>query len=223
MLEFNIGELATRLRKALGVRGRMPLGLDEHVIPVTLSADVTIPPWRSNPVLGQSGTYEETGVIGRTAVISCAFRAIGTGVVRYKASCFVITGWVIQPLSYVTATPNTPAVGNRVTAIFDPAGTNALSLRNYLVTTERDAVPPGASLAPYELPVALRAGNLPGGPPTSGELAVIQSGVVQPPSFMPQQLIIRQGQQVDFYAIPATATETSALAVQVQGLFYGLG
>ena len=30
MLEFNVGELASRLRRALGVRGRMPLGLDEH-------------------------------------------------------------------------------------------------------------------------------------------------------------------------------------------------
>jgi hypothetical protein len=50
MLEFNVGELATRLRAALGVRGAMPLGLDEHCIPTVATADVTGPPFRRIPV-----------------------------------------------------------------------------------------------------------------------------------------------------------------------------
>lgn len=223
MLEFNIGELATRLRTALGVRGRIPLGLDEHVIPVTIAARVDTPPWRKNPVLGQSGLYAETAVSGRTQIISLAFRSIGAGVYNYRASVFVLTGWCIQPLSFVTATPTVAATGNKVTAVFDPAGTNALGAANKLITTEREAIDPAASLTPYELPISLRTGNVVGSPPTVGVLGVSQAGVVQPAVWTPQELLIRQGQQVDFWAIPASATVTSALAVQVQGLFYGLG
>lgn len=45
-LEFQVGEVADRLRRGLTVRGRMPLELDERVVPVTLVEDVSLAPWR---------------------------------------------------------------------------------------------------------------------------------------------------------------------------------
>ena len=47
-LEFNVGELANRVRKALGSRGRIPLDLDERVSLEVVLADLDQAPWRAD-------------------------------------------------------------------------------------------------------------------------------------------------------------------------------
>lgn len=46
LLEFNVGELVTRLTRGLRVRGRVPLALDDSVVGVAILADLTRPPYR---------------------------------------------------------------------------------------------------------------------------------------------------------------------------------
>ena len=46
-LDFNVAEIATRLRRSLGVRGRMPLTLDETQVGVIIGADATRSPFRT--------------------------------------------------------------------------------------------------------------------------------------------------------------------------------
>lgn len=45
-LEFNVGEFARRLSRALTVRGRMPLDLDERLVPTVLTEDASQAPFR---------------------------------------------------------------------------------------------------------------------------------------------------------------------------------
>lgn len=226
MLDFNVGELAARLRRALGVRGRMPLGLDEHVVPVTLTADVSIPPWRTNPVQGSGGNYDAVAVSGRYAWVSLLFREPGAGgTPDYGDSCFLVTGLSVQPLSFITATPGTPAVANVAQGFFSPTPVLLGTQSQYLITTERQGVPLGAPMAAWELPVQLRYSNGVGatGLPTSGRFGYWRSGVVQPATWQETNILLRQGQALDFYASVASGTETSAVAVNVTGLFFGLG
>lgn len=46
LLEFNVGELVTRLTRGLRVRGRVPLAIDDSVVGVVKLADLTRPPYR---------------------------------------------------------------------------------------------------------------------------------------------------------------------------------
>lgn len=226
MLEFNIGELASRLRSSLGVRGRIPLGLDEHVVPVTITSRIDTPPWRRNPVFGQAALSCFTTTPGNFASITLAFSFGVSGVANSK---FVITGWSIQPLSFVTAT-GAAVSGNAALARFSPSGAipggSILSQYN-LLTTERYTVPNGPSFVPYRIPVDIRSLDAaPGGfaQNQEGQLQWSQSGVVQPPVFVPTEFMLQPGQTVNFFAThPASATDTSGIAVEVQGLFYGLG
>jgi hypothetical protein len=45
-LDIQSGSLADRIRRALGLRGRMPLKLDETVVPTVETASLTLPPYR---------------------------------------------------------------------------------------------------------------------------------------------------------------------------------
>lgn len=47
-LEFNIGELSARIRRALGSRGRIPLDLDERCTINVQSIDLDRAPWRND-------------------------------------------------------------------------------------------------------------------------------------------------------------------------------
>ena len=226
MLEFNVGELATRLRTALGVRGRMPLGLDEHVIPVTLTADVTGPPWRKNPNFGTAGAYfARSGVNSFGVLVRLDYPAGNTA---GADSVFVVTGWLCQPRYYTTAT-GAALPFNSVAAIFKPGGPTAgdtAPVHYPLITTERQA-PVGTSLVPYELPLRLTAATsssyVP--PGSQGQLWHTAAGVVQPPTFYPCEIALRPGQCIEFWheAQLAAATDTVAIGLSVQGLFYGLG
>lgn len=48
LLDFNVSELVTRTRAALGVRGRMPLAMEDSVAPVMSVLDVDRSPYRRN-------------------------------------------------------------------------------------------------------------------------------------------------------------------------------
>lgn len=226
MLEFNVGELVTRLRRSLGVRGRMPLGLDEHVVPVTLAADVNCPPWRTNPVFAQAGAYVSlSGTSGNAVMVRLEYPASATG---GPNSVFIVTGWTAQPFYYTTAT-GAALAPNSVYAYFRPDGPTAGDLggsASNLITTERQA-PVGASLVPYRIPVTLKGTNNPNYSPPgqAGMLYYSRAGNVQPAPFYPLQVALRPGQAIEFFheAQLGAATDTVGLGVSVQGLFYGLG
>lgn len=222
MLEFNVGELATRLRSALGVRGRIPLGLDEHVIPVAITADVNAPPWRTNPVFAQASfTWAETSA-GLHARIFLAWSTATIG--PNRNSVFILTGFQIQPLSLTTATQAAVAANGAV-ATWDPIVGGVAGIP--LITTERRSVPIGPSLVPWELPLHLAGGGTltAPDPAAAGTLAHVRAGAVQPPVFVPSQTLLRPGQGIVFTSTaPAVAgTSSSGLIINVQGLFFGLG
>lgn len=226
MLEFNIGELTTRLRKALGVRGRMPLGLDEHVIPVTLTADVTGPPWRTNPSFAQGASrlgLPATNA-GDYALVRLQYPATVSEMERGR-SVFLVTGWMLQPNNTVIAS-GAAVADNEALAIFRPSGAG-VSAGFRLTTTERHA-PAGTSIVPYLIPIELVQLSVPTSPPspvsTDGLLQWVRAGVVQPPAFVPTETLLRPGDAIEFWSTTITsATNSSGLIVTVQGLFYGLG
>jgi len=49
MLTIQFGDLATRIVRGLGVRGRVPTGLDETVVPVVMAQDLTDRLYAQNP------------------------------------------------------------------------------------------------------------------------------------------------------------------------------
>ena len=134
MLEFNVGELASRLRRALGVRGRMPLGLDEHVIPTVHTADLAVPPWRTNPRRIQGSYIVSLGAGTLKPQINVQWQNPLT--VTYGAKdVFIVTGILLQPLSVVTAT-GVAVSGNLAIAQYLPATTPAAASPVSLFGTE---------------------------------------------------------------------------------------
>lgn len=232
MLEFNVGELATRLRAALGVRGRMPLGLDEHIIPTAAVADVTGPPWRRNPVAAQAAMQFTSAGIGNAASIHLGFPTVPNILdsLFSTTSVFVLTGYSLQPLNTVLASGAAVTV-NSACAFLTPQTVAAMPIGNSvnLVTTERYGTL-SPSLSAYAIPLYLGGDTLAGGgvpTPTSiqaGRIAQVQAGVVQPPVWTPCCIALRPGDGIRFFSQHLiTATEGSALAVVVEGLYYGLG
>ena len=49
MLQINLGDIATRIVRALGIRGRVPVALDENVVPTVLLQDQTDSLYAQNP------------------------------------------------------------------------------------------------------------------------------------------------------------------------------
>lgn len=224
MLEFNVGELTTRLRRALAVRGRMAMGLEEYVIGTVQTANVSGAPFRTNPVFGQAAAYTAIATAGRYAQIKLEYPSAYPGIRELDASVFVVTGWMLQPLNFVTAS-GAAASQNTALAIFKPGGAG-VTAGQPLISTERLAAS-GTSLSPYQLPVHLQTANTPSLPPAGTDPGILQwvrSGVVQPPAFVPTETLLRPGDLIEFWStVPADATHTSALALTVQGLLYGLG
>lgn len=60
-LEFNIGEYANRARKALGVRGRIPLDVDERLSFQVALADLDRAPWRQDGA--RFGVWLQAGAV----------------------------------------------------------------------------------------------------------------------------------------------------------------
>lgn len=225
MLEFNVGELATRLRKALGVRGRMPLGLDEHVVPVTIAADLSGAPWRTNPVHGEGA---QNAVFGNLATSDWLIAGVEFPVTPgAENSIFVVTGYRLSPIRYTTAT-GAALPFNSATGHFRPNGKTAGLVgggtTNPLITTERLA-PVGTSLVPYQLAVRCYGGRNPNQPSADGLFSYEKAGNVQPAPFIPTEIALRPGQALEWVheAQAAATTDTTGLVLSVQGLFYGLG
>jgi len=101
VLEFNVGEIVTRLRTALAVRGRMPLGLDEVVIPTMQAGAVDTPPFRVQPVEFHGTWMIETApaTAGRNARVAVFLQQPAT-----PGSIAVISRYKVSVSSYVTAT-----------------------------------------------------------------------------------------------------------------------
>lgn len=217
MLEFNVGELTTRLRRALGVRGRMPLGLDEHTIAAVITADVTTPPWRSNPVFCQGASSHVVATGGNRATLALGWQDSPLNL----SSVFVMTGYALQPVNTVIASGAAVAV-NEAYGYWSP-GAGLLTGGRTLITTERTGSPPDA-IAPYRVPLALKTGSVLGGLTGGEQVALVRSGTVQPPVWTDCQTVLRPGDQFVFSSTTAgDGTNQSSLIVTVRGLFFGLG
>jgi hypothetical protein len=88
-LDFNVAEMATRMRRALGVRGRMPLTADETTVGVYQLADLEKAPWRNDgrsfrffnvitPTAGQFASHAITNAGTRPFVIDELYIFAGT-------------------------------------------------------------------------------------------------------------------------------------------------
>jgi hypothetical protein len=215
MLEFNVGELATRLRSALTVRGRMPLGLDEVVIPTALTADVSGPPWRRNPVRGVAAWSSETAVVGSYASIELHLGTLGP--VPEGNTLFVLESIVLAGPSFVTATglllPNAGAFAH-----FLPVRTSALTFQPF-ITGER--YPPSGTIDQNQLPGGLRNGTALTDPALdAGRIAQVEAaGSIA----MPLECVVLGTEAIRFTAKnPGSAANTSRVVVSVSGLFYTL-
>lgn len=49
MFQINIGDFATRFKRGLGIKGRVPVGADETAVPVIIASDLTDPLFAQNP------------------------------------------------------------------------------------------------------------------------------------------------------------------------------
>lgn len=99
MLEFNIGELAARARNLLGVRGRIPFGLDESVVGTVRLADADHAPFR------QTGLEFAGSIDAQTS--SAAGRYAGVGIFIDDANgqdAFVIERFKVSALNYNATT-----------------------------------------------------------------------------------------------------------------------
>jgi hypothetical protein len=109
-LEFNVGELARRLRVSLGVRGRIPLDLDERVAANINALNADAAPFRQDGArfyggqsLGASAANLSTIAIGNQSINAGALHVIdGIWITNAEA---VITGvnigWVTFALGLV--------------------------------------------------------------------------------------------------------------------------
>ena len=74
-LDFNVAEIATRLRRALTVRGRIPLTVDETVVSVVTGQNLDVSPFRAT---GRSFRVfrNQTPTVGQFAAV--CFRNLGS-------------------------------------------------------------------------------------------------------------------------------------------------
>lgn len=212
MLDFNVGELVTRLRGALGVRGRMPLGLDEHVVPVVLGGNVSIPPWRRDGIRYSCAARASTATVGNFAQHLFHLGFSDPNLV------FVVDTIVMQALDFVTASgallPNARAVCNL-----------AAVRQNSIVSTScytAEKYPGPLTTAELLINVGLRSTDSSTDPsiPAGRVVELVGPG----PLVFPCQLPISGTMELQFGSTnAATAANTSALAVAVSGLVYGVG
>lgn len=78
-LGIDAGDPTTGLRRAFGITGRIPLALDETVVPVAVIRDSSKPPFAVNPARCW-GTTISVGTVA-TAPASMLFNRVGTGIV----------------------------------------------------------------------------------------------------------------------------------------------
>jgi hypothetical protein len=81
-IEFNVGEFGRRLSRALTTRGRMPLDLDERLVPVVMTEDASGAPFRQRgqqvmaPFLVNAGDHAGT----TAGVLISAAQTIPSGI-----------------------------------------------------------------------------------------------------------------------------------------------
>lgn len=223
MLDFQIGELATRLRALLGVRGRMPLGLDEHVIPTILTADASGPPWRRAGYGFTASAMFTTAAVNNGATIALVPTA--------PSGTFVITGYQLAALSFVTATPTVAVVDNAAALWFSPAGAPAqvAPTGSFAISTEQYETPPNFVVGAYEVPLNILTGR------TIGAFAAAQGdnliavdrrvALNSDGGWCPCEIVIRAaGGAVSALVattLPlASATDTARVLLNVRGNFY---
>lgn len=175
-LDFGVGELAARVRRALSVRGRMPLDLDERLSINVQSIDVGISPWRQDGFgwtlsrtlaaggAGNAGEFDVAINGGSAPTPLITTRAVVRQLILSNPTAAALGyAWIIQPSVTIFGgaqgfayEKNTPvAAANVLASIF--FGTQ-LAAGGLLFTADSAAgsaiVPPNSSLVvPVDLTV----------------------------------------------------------------------
>lgn len=223
MLEFNVGELTTRLRAALTVRGRMPLNLDEHVIPTVATADVTGPPWRRSPRGFYVASEASTSANGSAACV-----AVGPTPGSPPAT-YVITGYRIASTGFVTATPATAMADNSAVLYYSAGGFPAIVAPVEVSGTISEHYETPINPAQFVLPFIVRTGRVIGAITTLALPGIVdidrRASIDTPGPWVPCNIVLRSdGTAVQSLVLGslalATATETARVSLAVQGLFF---
>lgn len=83
---LGISELQARLKAALGIRGNLPLELDESIIPIVRVMDLEQPQWSKDPIYGAysriesaaAGFLSEVGVVAQLGTILVVEKIVAT-------------------------------------------------------------------------------------------------------------------------------------------------
>lgn len=177
-LEFNIGELSARIRRALGSRGRIPLDLDERCTINVQSIDLDRAPWRndgarwaawitigavpglfSNLVIS-SGQSTATLVIDQLIFRNQVANQTWLGLVQPQPSVRAMSPYQVHELDQPRTAGAIAAVTAKGAASYAslPVAANTLSaIGNQLDVLSQGNATPGSELA-YNLELTIQPG-----------------------------------------------------------------
>jgi hypothetical protein len=125
--EIQRGELVDRLRRFAGTTGRMPLQLDETVVPVLNVGDLFQPPYRL-AVRGFTGQDERPAAVGFPSQIACTLPAVPSGSI-VRGAALIREIWIDN--QNASAAIFTLRIAYNLAAAF-PLIINTLDLDRYL-------------------------------------------------------------------------------------------
>jgi len=214
MLEFNVGEIATRLRGALGVRGRIPLGLDEHVVPTVEVGNVSGPPFRRQGVRASGGNRFSFGTLNSFAGVILQYDPV-----RTTNAYFVVDRIDVEAQDYINATAApTPALNfTAVSLIAGNSTPSVITPTRPLYQTEIYP-PPLNSEIPYRMPLSMAEF------PILSATAILASALIFGGNngiHIDTEIVLQPNQNLVFWSLfPSTATEVSSVVASVSGLYY---
>jgi len=215
MLEFNVGELATRLRTGLGVRGRMPLGLDEHIVGTTVTADVTGAPWRRSGLQYNGAQLFATANAGERAMVTLQWnRSTGPGLL-------VLTRAVVDDGSFTTASGIRLNTGTIIAKYFgNPGGGIIAGTSTKPFTTERYPQQDVFTGIEQLIGQFLLTGSAALSTFSVDQWAVVGASAV-PTTFDGLALLLYPGSAITFQTtVTGSATVTSQIAVSILATFW---
>jgi hypothetical protein len=214
MLDFNVGEVAQRVRNLLTIKGRMPLGLDESIVATVLAADSTLPPWRRTP-------YRIYGTlsVNNTTVGEYASAELHTFNLNVGATVVVDRVQIIGA-SFITAS-GVKLVNAGAAMRFLPAKTTSQGT-NSMYNFERYPAP-SALIADFTTDWAIRVytGNATDPMAQQGLICTTEGPTAGDLAYFPCEIPLSSAQALRFEATnPASAANTSRVIVNVSGLYY---
>lgn len=217
MLEFNVGEVVTRLRAAFGVRGRMPLGLDEHLVATVATGDVTVPPWRRAPVRLWGSLYVLNSTATQKAACFLQFKSATPG------AAFVLDTLVLSSGDFITATGADTGFRRALAKFFVSVPGQVLGGTGAVALFQTENYPPSTAFvgSTLELTPATTANSTPVITSQLNSLGVFLIADEGRDVQYAPGMILRPSEAILFNSEQSTdATNTSAMMVSVSGLLY---